>query len=265
VFRGDTRLRKRESGVTVDQTNAWRGCIVIPTYDNPRTIQSVVEGSKAFGLPIIVVDDGSGSAGRQACEDLSRLGLAHVIHHGINQGKGAALKTAFDAARKLGFTHAIQVDGDGQHDLTCITPFMQSSREHPEAFLLAYPVYDQSVPKVRLVARKLTNFWVNFEVGCGKVRDAMIGFRVYPLAALEGVTVKANRMDFDIEVTVKLAWAKTPILNLPVPVRYLTEAEGGVSHFQHFWDNFRFSRLHCKLCTLRCMAWLLPKRVLLRW
>lgn len=245
--------------------NTWRGCIVIPTYDNPRTIRKVVEAARVFSLPVIVVDDGSAAAGRQACEELATLDLAHVIHHPVNLGKGAALKTAFDAAQNLGFTHAIQVDGDGQHDLACVPPFVESSKQHPTALHLAYPVYDESVPKVRLIGRKLTNFWVNFEVGCGKIKDSMIGFRIYPLAAMSLVAVKANRMDFDIEVAVKLAWAKTPLINLPVPVRYLSAEEGGVSHFQHFWDNFRFSRLHCKLCTLRCMAWLLPKRVLLKW
>lgn len=248
-----------------DTTRCWRGCIVIPTYDNPLTIRKVVDGARLYGLPVIVVDDGSASVGRHACEELSNQGLAHVIHHSENRGKGAALKTAFAAASNQGFTHAIQVDGDGQHDISCVPPFMNASQSNPNALVMAYPVYDQTVPKVRLIARKLTNFWVGFEVGCGKIRDAMIGFRVYPLEPMSLVCVKADRMDFDIEVAVRLAWAKTPIVNLPVPVRYLTQEEGGVSHFQHFWDNLRFSRLHSKLCTLRCMAWFLPKRVLLRW
>lgn len=248
-----------------NETREWRGCVVIPTYDNPRTIRTVVEDARAFGLPVLVVDDGSGEEGRQACAELTRLGLAQVIHHDVNRGKGGAIKTAFAAARAQGFTHAVQVDGDGQHDLSQVPTFMATSKHKPEALVLAYPVYDETVPKTRLWARKLTTFWVNFEAGCGKVRDAMVGFRVYPLAALERVTVKSNRMDFDIEVAVRLAWAKTPIVNLPVPVRYLTQEEGGVSHFQHFWDNLRLSRLHSKLCTLRCMAWFLPRKVLLRW
>lgn len=243
----------------------WRGCIVIPTYDNPRTIRKVVESARAFGLPVIVVDDGSGADGRHACAELGTLGLADVIHHDVNRGKGVALKTAFSAATARGFTHALQVDGDGQHDFASVPNFVQASKHNPEALILAYPVYDESVPKARLWGRKLTNFWVNFEAGCGKVRDAMVGFRIYPLAALERITVKANRMDYDIEVAVRLVWAKTPTVNLPVPVRYLSQEEGGVSHFQSVWDNLRLSRLHSKLCTLRCMAWFLPKRVLLRW
>jgi polyprenyl-phospho-N-acetylgalactosaminyl synthase len=260
-----TDLRGDGNNVNRNESNGWQGCIVIPTYDNPQTIRTVVEQARTFGLPVFVVDDGSQTPGRQACAELSALGLAHVIHHAVNQGKGAALKSAFQVARAQGFTHAIQIDGDGQHDIQCVPPFVQASHEKPNALILAYPVYDESVPRARLVARKLTTFWVSLEVGCGKVRDAMIGFRVYPLEALSRVVVKSNRMDFDVEVAVRLAWANTPIVNLPVPVRYLTPEQGGVSHFQHFWDNLRFSRLHSKLCTLRCMSWFLPKRILLRW
>ena len=87
----------------------------------------------------------------------------------------------------------------------------------------------------------------------------MIGFRVYPLDAVERIKVPGNRMDFDIEVAVKLAWAGVKVLNESVPVRYLAEEEGGVSHFQMFWDNARFSWLHSKLCTLKCTWWFLEK------
>lgn len=247
------------------EANDWRGCVVIPTYNNPRTIRGVTERARAYGLPIIIVDDGSSADGRQACAALARDQLATVIHHERNRGKGAAVKTGFEAARQLGYSHAIQVDGDGQHDLTHVPPFVEASRNQPDALILGYPEYDASVPKVRLIARKLTTFWVDVETGRGTIRDAMIGFRIYPLAPLQRVRIVADRMDFDIEIAVRLAWANTPIVNLPVKLRYLTAAEGGISHFRVFWDNLRFTLLHSKLCTLKSMAWMLPKRALLEW
>lgn len=243
----------------------WRGCVVIPTYDNPLTIRAVVEGARSFGMPVIVVDDGSGVAGRAACEALAREELAVVVHRPANGGKGAAVKTGFETARSLGFSHVVQVDGDGQHDLSHVPPFVRASQAEPDALVLGYPQYDASVPKVRLMARKFTNFWVNLEAGKGKISDAMIGFRVYPLGPVGRVRVPSNRMDFDIEVAVRLAWAGVPVVNLPVKLRYLDASEGGVSHFQLFWDNLRFSWLHSRLCTLKCMSWFLPKRALLEW
>lgn len=248
------------------ETNvAWRGCFVIPTYDNPLTIRNVVEEARTFGLPVIVVDDGSAAPGRAACEHLASEGLATVVRLEHNSGKGAAVKTGFEIARGLGFTHALQVDGDAQHDLSHVPDFLEVSKQRPEALLLGCPVYDDSVPRIRLWARKVTNFWVNLEAGWGKIADAMIGFRVYPLEPLRRVRIVSNRMDFDVEIAVRLAWAGVPIVNMPVRLRYLSAAEGGISHFRWFWDNLRFSRLHSRLCTLKCMAWMLPKRALLEW
>lgn len=249
----------------MSEDTLWRGCFVIPTYDNPVTIRGVVDNARSYGLPVIVVDDGSAPKGREACAALGRDQLAVVIHLPHNSGKGAALKRGFEVARQLGYTHAMQVDGDGQHNLSHVPEFVEASRKQPEALVLGYPVYDASVPKIRLIARKLTTFWVNIEAGRGKIQDAMIGFRIYPLAPLERVRVVSDRMGFDIEVAVRLAWAGTTIVNLPVRLRYLTAEEGGISHFRMVRDNFHFSLLHSRLCTLKCMAWMLPKRALLEW
>jgi polyprenyl-phospho-N-acetylgalactosaminyl synthase len=249
----------------MSEVSGWRGCFVIPTYNNPITIRGVVENARSHGLPVIVVDDGSSAEGYAACEALGREELATVIHLPQNAGKGAAVKHGFDVARQLGFTHAMQVDGDGQHNLEHVPEFVAASKHQPGAVVLGYPQYDATVPKVRLFGRKLTTFWVDIETGRGKIRDAMIGFRIYPLEPLTRVRVVSNRMAFDIEIAVRLAWAGVAIINLPVRLRYLTASEGGISHFRMFRDNFHFSLLHSRLCTLKCMAWMLPKRALLEW
>jgi glycosyltransferase involved in cell wall biosynthesis len=244
---------------------SWRGCFVIPTYNNPITIRGVVDSARAHGLPVIVVDDGSATAGYEACAALAREQLATVVHLPQNAGKGAAVKHGFETARQLGFTHAMQVDGDGQHNLAHVPEFVAASQRQPDALVLGCPQYDASVPKVRLIARKFTTFWVDLETGRGKILDAMIGFRIYPLEPLTRVRVVSDRMAFDIEIAVRLAWAGVTILNLPVRLRYLTASEGGISHFRIFRDNFHFALLHSRLCTLKCMAWMLPKRALLEW
>lgn len=235
----------------------WRLCVVVPTYDNPRTVAGVVRGVRAFGIETVLVDDGSGPEGRRACEAIGDAGLAHVRRLPQNGGKGAAVQAGFETARELGYTHVLQVDADGQHDLSRIPAFGRASRENPDALILAYPEYDGSAPRVRRVARRITDFWVNLEVGGGnKIRDAMIGFRVYPLAAVAGLPRLGSGMDFDIEIAVRLVQAGTPTLNLPVGVRYLTAEEGGVSHFRPVADNLRFFWLHSRLCTAASFRWL---------
>jgi glycosyltransferase involved in cell wall biosynthesis len=241
------------------RTGEFRCCAVIPTYDNPMTLRAVVDGVRQTVPDVIVVDDGSAPAGRAACERVAAQGLAIVEHRHRNGGKGAAMKTGFEVARRHGFTHVLQVDADGQHDLTATARFVERARSHPNALVIGFPEYDASAPALRRTARKFTRFWVDLECGRGIIRDTMIGFRVYPLDAVGRTRVAGNRMDFDIEIAVKLVWAGVRVFNEPVRVRYLAPEEGGVSHFAMFWDNARFVWLHSKLCTLGSTWWCLEK------
>lgn len=237
-----------------------RFCALVPTYDNAETLRGVVLALRAHLPDVIVVNDGSGSACREVCDALAREGLAVVVHRAENGGKGAAVKSGFHAALERGFTHALQVDADGQHDLARVPAFLEAARRAPASAVFAYPEYDDTAPKGRLAARRITTFWVNLEVGGkGIIEDAMVGFRVYPLRAASDLAVRSNRMDFDVEIAVRLAWAGVPIVNLPVGVRYLTAEEGGRSHFQPFRDNVRISLLHCRLCTVGCTLWCMRK------
>lgn len=228
---------------------AFRCCAIVPTFENPKTIRSVVERIRAHLPDVIVVDDGSGPDGQKACETLADDGLAEVLRAPGNRGKGAAMRRGFRAAGERGFSHAIQIDADGQHEIEALPRFLEASRAAPESAIFATPVYDETAPRSRRIARQITHFWVNLEVGPGLIDDALIGFRLYPLAATLALPLICNRMTFDVESAVELAWAGVPIQNLPVGVRYLSEEEGGKSHFKMVRDNLRLSFLHARLCT----------------
>lgn len=230
-------------------TVAFRPIALVPTFDNPRTVRGVVENLRPHLADVLVVDDGSGPDGRAACEALARDGLATVHRLERNGGKGAAVKAGFALAARRGFTHAFQVDADGQHDLACLPEFLRTAESRPDALILGYPVYDESAPRTRLVARRVTKFWVDVEVGREVVRDAMIGCRVYPIDAALRADARGNRMEFDVEIVVRMARAGVPVVNLPVHVRYLTEAEGGISHFRPVRDILRLSWMHSRICT----------------
>jgi len=245
--------------------HAFRACVVIPTYDNPATIRAVVEQARDHLPDVIVVDDGSHTPGREACESLARAGLATVHHRAQNGGKGAAVKDGLALARERGFSHAVQVDGDGQHDLAQIPRFLELARQRPEALILGTPVYDHTLHKGRYAARLVTRFWNYLEVMGPTIGDSMCGFRVYPIAAALASGTRGNRMDFDIEIPVRMVWQGVPVVNAEVRVRYLTAEEGGVSHYQTFRDTLLISWTHSKLMTeiiFRLLTW--PMRRLLR-
>jgi glycosyltransferase involved in cell wall biosynthesis len=225
----------------------FRPCAVIPTYDNPATVRHVVEAVRAHLADVVLVDDGSGPAGRAAVDAIARDGLARVERRARNGGKGAAVKTGFAAAQRLGFTHVLQVDADGQHDLGDVPRFLAEARAHPDALILGRPVFDETQSRARALWRQVSVFWVHLETGGRQIADPQCGFRVYPLAAAIAADARGDHMEFDLELPVRLVWAGTPVRNLPTRVRYLTAAEGGVSHFDLLRDNGRIAWLHTRL------------------
>lgn len=233
--------------------STFRPCAVIPSFDNPATIRRVVEEVKALLPDVIVVDDGSGPDGRAAIAQLGEDGLAQVFHRAQNGGKGAAMKDALRLAHEAGFTHALQVDADGQHALDDVPKMLAAAEANPEALVLGQPVFDETAPKARLIARRVTIFWTRLETGGDQIADPMCGFRVYPLPASAEVPVWGDRMDFDPEIAVRLLWAGVPTVNVPTEVRYVSEEDGGVSHFRVVWDNVLISLMHSRLMTLKCM------------
>ncbi len=138
----------------------FRPCILIPTYNNPRTIRDVVLAVKAILSDVVVVDDASGEENRREVEKLGQEGLALVTRREKNGGKGAAVKTGFSFAQAHGFTHALQVDADGQHALEDIQKFLEVARDQPDAVILGQPIFDETAPTHRKILRQVTIFWL---------------------------------------------------------------------------------------------------------
>lgn len=225
-----------------------RICAVVPTLDNPGTIRRMVERLHAH-VPVVVVDDGSGPEARAVLDALARERLAHVHRRAENGGKGAAVKDGFRVARALGFTHAVQVDADDQHDLGDLPRFLEAARLRPEALVLGEPIYDAGAPRVRTRGHRFCRFWTELATGGRQIHDGLCGYRVYPLE-LAVRTPCGDGMEFDVEIAVRMVWAGCPTVNVPTRVRYLTAEEGGVSHFRLFRDNVRIVSVHFWLCVL---------------
>lgn len=234
----------------------FRPCTLIPTYNNPAALRGVVERVRRDCPDVVVIDDHSAPEGQRAVEALAAEGLVHSRRLPENRGKGGAVKAGFDLARQLGFTHALQIDADGQHCFEDIPRFLAAARAHPGALILGAPIFDETAPKARLRGRQISIFWTTLETGGRRIiDDPCCGLRVYPLAEAIAARARADRMEFDPEIAVRLAWQGVPVLNLPTRVRYLSAAEGGVSHFRPFHDNALMSWMHARLvCALIARA-----------
>lgn len=241
---------------------AFQPLVVIPVYDHEHAIGAMVDGVLASGHDCLLVDDGSRESCARVLRELARRddGRVRLLRLPVNQGKGGAMIAGFREAARLGATHVLQIDADGQHDTRDIPRFVQASREAPGDIINGAPLYDASVPKGRLYGRYLTHVWVWINTLSFAIRDSMCGFRVYPLAPvlklIDEETI-GRRMDFDPEIIVRLHWRGVGVRNLPTPVRYPTD---GVSHFDVWRDNVRISRMHTRLFF--GMLARLPRRVL---
>ncbi|MGL6401810.1 glycosyltransferase family 2 protein [Aeromonas hydrophila] len=227
-------------------------CILIPCYNHAGPLAAVLARLAEYELPCLLIDDGSEPVAAAELDALAaRYPWVTLLRHLHNQGKGGAVMTGLRRAHALGFSHALQVDADGQHDLADIPALLAEADKHPAALVSGRPLYDDSVPKGRLYGRYITHVWVWIETLSFAIKDSMCGFRVYPLAAtcalLDRVAL-GRRMDFDTEVMVRLYWAGVAVRFVPTRVIYPAD---GSSHFQLWRDNRDISWMHTRLvCRL---------------
>lgn len=224
-------------------------CGLVPVYNNHMTIAHVVRSLLEQLDFVIVVDDGSSDGTERIVESLKQefSDRIEVVHHAENRGKGAAVQSGLHEANRMGFSHAIQVDADGQHNLDDLPKFLQGIMESPKALLLGAPIFDGDIPAIRKHGRKLTQAMIALEMGFWDVPDAMCGFRAYPVAAICRLGKMDPRMSFDPEVMIRAHWAGIPLLRIPTRVRYLAPEEGGISHFRMINDNVRHTWAHIRL------------------
>lgn len=227
-------------------TAAFSPCVVIPCYNHGAMMASVLARLAPFSLPLIVVDDGSDAVTQQQLAALSAAQLT-LLRLPRNQGKGAAVVVGLRAAAEQGYTHALQIDADGQHQIGDVPAMLAEARRYPDMLISGQPRYDSSVPKARLYGRYVTHFWVWIETLSLSIKDSMCGFRVYPLQptlALCSRRPLGQRMDFDTEIMVRLYWQGTPSRFVTTDVTY---PPCGLSHFDALYDNLRITRMHTRL------------------
>lgn len=229
------------------QYHNYRPIALIPHYNHADTIEKVTDELLALDLPVMIVDDGSSPEQQAKLTHLSNRENVFVLYRAENGGKGAAVKTGLQEALEQGFSHAIQVDADGQHNLIDVQKMLAHSHQNPSALICGKPIYGNDAPKARLYGRKITNFWIAINTLSTDIADGMCGFRLYPLAQVVPIiqqTKIGDRMDFDTELLVHCHWQKMPMIWVGTPVKY---APDGISHFRGWADNWLISKMHARL------------------
>jgi len=221
---------------------------LIPVYRHGRTACPLAEKLAVVGK-VILVDDGNDEETKAALENCAaETSEIFLVRLEKNSGKGTALAKGFEKAKELGLTHVLQIDADGQHDAARAQFFLEESAKHPDMLICGYPEFDETAPKSRVSGRKISNFWASLVTLSTEMKDALCGFRVYPVDASLRITKNPfidKRMGIDAELLVRLYWKKVYPLFYPIKVNY---PQDGISNFRVVRDNIRISFMFTRLC-----------------
>ena len=227
--------------------------VLIPTYNNEKTLKRVIDGVLEYTDRIIVVNDGSTDS---TADILNEYPHITVINLAENKGKGNGLKIGFRKAIELGYDYAITIDSDGQHYPDDIPVFVKALLDEGQEVLLIgnRNMSQEGIPKKSSFGNRFSNFWFWFETGI-KLEDTQSGYRLYPLHKIPKKYF-TPKFEFEIEIIVRTAWRHIPVKNVPVKVLY--DPAERVSHFRPFRDFTRISILNTILVTIT-LLYIIPR------
>lgn len=221
-------------------------CVLVPTYNNDQTLVTVLEDILKYTTDIIVVNDGSTDDTAQKLEAYKHI---PIVEYSPNKGKGYALRKGFEEASKLGYTHAITIDSDGQHKAADLPAFFDVIQKEPNSlFIGSRNMKQTNVPGSSNFGNNFSNFWFKFETGIN-APDTQSGYRAYPIHLFKGTHFITTKYEFEIEVLVRSAWKDIPIQSIPIDVYYPPEEER-ISHFRKVPDFTRISILNTILVVM---------------
>lgn len=226
-------------------------CVLIPTYNNHKTIESVIQSTLEYCDEVIVVNDGCTDNTK---EILTKYPQLKVVTHEHNKGKGLGLRNGFKKAVELGFDYVISIDSDGQHFPSDFILFLNKIETEPGSLIIgARNMTVDNVPTKSTFGNKFSNFWFWAETGI-QLPDTQSGYRLYPVQRMKKIWFFTTKFEFEIEAIVKSAWRGIPVVSVPVSVYYAPQEER-VTHFRPSRDSIRISFLNAYLTILALAFW----------
>lgn len=221
--------------------------VLIPVYNNEKSVVQVVESVLPYCGAVVVVDDGSTDSTKELLKGLPSD--VHVVSYGKNRGKGHALKEGFRKALELGLRSVVTMDSDGQHFASDLPLFAEDYKKNGEALIVGSRFFlNPNMPQKNSFANKFSNFWFALQTGT-RLPDTQTGYRLYPLRRMKGMAPVCPRYEGELEILVRCAWRALPLRSISINVFYPSKEER-VTHFRPTVDFVRISLLNTALCIL---------------
>jgi len=216
--------------------------VVIPAFDESRTIRDVAERALDVIPWLIVVDDGSTDG---TVDALTGLPLT-LLRNETNRGKALSLMRGFEHALGRGAEAVVTLDGDGQHRPEDITRLLAAHHHDQCALIVGSRLHNSlEIPRDRYLANRFANFWIAWATG-QPIADSQSGFRVYPATLLREVTLRPDRAKsfvFESEIMIEAGRRGMPIMSVPIAAIYPDPDRARRSHFRPVLDIARIVRM----------------------
>lgn len=206
---------KNDSSKNIDHCNVY---VVIPVYNENDVIGGVLDEVEMAGFKnIIIIDDGSDN------EIILNNRKTNIIllRHAINRGKGAAVKTGIEMAKKMSAEIVVTTDGDGQHDPDDIKKMIEFLKDGFDVILGSRFIEKKSknIPFIRIIFNYIGNFltWLIYGLW---VSDSQSGLRVYSKRAINLIDTRTDRYEYDSEIIREVARNKLKYKEVAISVRY---------------------------------------------
>jgi glycosyltransferase involved in cell wall biosynthesis len=193
--------------------------VLIPSYNEARTIGDLVRRLRERDLTVYVVDDGSSDDTASIAE---REG-AVVVRHKVNKGKGASMREGFRHIIKKGFDSVIVMDGDGQHQVEDIGNFLEKMETTKADIVVGNRMSDtSSMPLLRVYTNRFMSALISGMSG-QRVPDTQSGFRLIKSDVLKNINLESSNYEIESEMIIKAARAGFRIESAPMKTIYRNE------------------------------------------
>jgi len=190
--------------------------IIIPVFNEQNAILSVIKDVKSHGYKnILIIDDGSSDD----TSTLLKSKRVSYLRHIINRGKGAAMKTGFEASKLLLADIIVTMDGDGQHFAKDISKLIKKIELGNDVALGHRSYKKGQMPLIRIIFNKFANLatWVVYGI---LVEDSQSGFRAYSKNALRQIDTQSDGYEFDSEIIREIKRHKLVFAQVSITTSY---------------------------------------------
>jgi glycosyltransferase involved in cell wall biosynthesis len=194
--------------------------IVIPAFNEEKHIARVLKDVKKTKMPVVVADDGS----LDKTYEIARKSKIIVLHHKVNLGKGAAMKTGAEAAFKLGADAVIFMDSDGQHKVDDIEHFVDALNQNFDVVFGSRNL-SHGVPIVRFMGNKFASVLISLMFGI-YISDLISGYRALTKKAFRKINWESTGYGVETEMVIKTGKHNLKHCEVPVATVYLDSVKG---------------------------------------